>query len=297
VGRANFLLSYEFFWLSRFREGVEHGREAIRLLEESNEQWWAANASWMMGMNCTHLGEFEAALAAQAHTDAIGRLIGDDHLVNCAAWAKGLTLATLGDWASGVSLCQEAIEHSRDHFNTTRATVILGFSRLQQGEAGEAILILKRAADTVAQSGFTRLRVWIMGWLAEAYLLNDDPAQARETALAVVQVGTALDWPFGIAVAQRVLGRVHLRYNEFANAEREFTAALGTFSTIGAAFEAARTQIDLAELDRLRSDAGAALDHLREARHMFEVLGLPSFVARTDSLLSALPPKKGRRPS
>lgn len=67
-------------------------------------------------------------------------------------------------------------------------------------------------------------------------------------------------------------------------ADAHLREALSVFTAIDARFEAARTRLDLADLERCRRDEAAAAAHRGEARRLFEALGLPAQVAAVDRL-------------
>jgi tetratricopeptide (TPR) repeat protein len=250
LGRSQFLLASEGLWTGRSRAGAQHGREAIRLLEANGESWWAGTASWMVAMNCAFLGDWESAFAAQTYTETIGRSIGDDHLVTCAAWTRGWILASSGDLDRAVESCREALEHSRDHFNTSRALAVLGYAYAEKGDAAEAIPPLERALQLAGTSGVRQLQGLFMAWLANAYRLGGDVARARQSAMQSLEMATAVEFPFGVASAHRALGRIDLQCGDIARAGQELTTALEMFVAIDAAAEAERTRRCCADIAR-----------------------------------------------
>jgi hypothetical protein len=56
-------------------------------------------AHWVVAINSTLLGEFEAGWAAAARADASGQAMGDLRLQNYAAWTTGWIDATSGEWS------------------------------------------------------------------------------------------------------------------------------------------------------------------------------------------------------
>jgi tetratricopeptide (TPR) repeat protein len=219
----------------------------VRLLEANGESWWAATASWILGMNCSMLGEFDNALAAQAYTDAVGRALRDDHLLACAAWASGFALAHSGDLTGAIAACRRAIETSHDHFNTSRAIAVLGLAHARNGELREAIAALERAVAMASGSSLRTLQGMFLGWLSEAYRLNGDLVRAREAALEGIEMGTAVAFPFGLAAARRALGEMELASGEIAKGIEDLSAARDTYTSIDARYEAERTGARMAE--------------------------------------------------
>lgn len=62
-GRAHMVLSRECMWTGRFPEGIQHGEQAVALLEVAEEHWWLAQSHFYLGMNLLMIGEFDRALA------------------------------------------------------------------------------------------------------------------------------------------------------------------------------------------------------------------------------------------
>ncbi|HWM78999.1 MAG TPA: hypothetical protein VNS56_15585, partial [Methylomirabilota bacterium] len=75
--------------------------------------------------------------------------------------------------------------------------------------------------------------------------------------------------------AQRAAGRIAYAGGELGAAEEYLSQALETFTGSGAAFEAARTRVDLAALRAKRGDKDAAREHLSAALAVFEVANVP----------------------
>lgn len=172
-------------------------------------------------MNHAFRGDFGAAVAAQAYTDTMGRLIGDDSLVTCAAWATGWVHALRGDDDAAVESCQRALEQAHDHFNRSRALLVLGYAHVEGARPREAIPVLERALDAVVPAGIRPLQGLFMAFLADAYRQDGDVARARQRASQSLEITTAVEFPFGIGAAHRVLGRVHAASGEMTSAVAE----------------------------------------------------------------------------
>jgi hypothetical protein len=71
-------------------------------------------------------------------------------------------------------------------------------------------------------------------------------------------------------------------------ARAALTEALEGFAAIDSRFEAARTRLDLAELEHARGDAAAATAQLAEARASFVALRVPHYVERAEALAARL---------
>ncbi len=89
MGQAHYVLALEGFRSTGPRQGVEHGRQAVALLESSRESYWLGLACWIVGLNECLLGHFDQALEAEARVRAIGAALGDARLQSFADWATG----------------------------------------------------------------------------------------------------------------------------------------------------------------------------------------------------------------
>src|SRR5262249_10571878 len=89
-GRIHYVLAQHEALSGHPRAGLEHGRQAVSLLERAGESWWVGPAHWAVGLNHALLGEFDAALAAQAQAMARGTEVGDPQVASSAAPATGL---------------------------------------------------------------------------------------------------------------------------------------------------------------------------------------------------------------
>ncbi|HEV8585690.1 MAG TPA: sigma 54-interacting transcriptional regulator [Methylomirabilota bacterium] len=284
VGKAHFVLALEGFWSGRLRDGVAHGRAAIARLDGLADRAWLGRALWATGFNHTLLGEFEAALDAEARAGEIGAAVGDLRLQRSAAWTTGGIHALAGDGDAAVAACRRGLEGSTDPLNTALGTGWLGYAHLERGEPADAIPRLAESIASLERFRFRPAQGWFTAWLGEALLSTGRVDEAATTATDAVAVATAAGHPYGVGLAQRVLGWAAEARGDAAGARRWLDLALATFAGIDAGFEAGRTHLALAVLARGRGQDGAAKDEARQARRRFEALGLTRFVARAEAL-------------
>jgi tetratricopeptide (TPR) repeat protein len=117
--------------------------------------------------------------------------------------------------------------------------------------------------------------------LGEAYLGVGRLESARELLARGLQ--TAREKGFA-GWGVRALGRLELIQGDHAGAERRLDEALRIFVEIGARFEGARTQLDLAEVARRRGDLLAGARRAAEARDTFQALGVAAYASRAARL-------------
>jgi tetratricopeptide (TPR) repeat protein len=264
------------------RAGLEHGRQAVSLLERAGESWWIGPAHWAVGLNYALLGEFDAALAAQAQATARGTEVGDPQIASSAAWASGVVHICRGDLDTGIRSCEDALARSPDPLNTALALGWLGFAWLEQGDLASAVARLEEALRLLGQFRFRQPQAWFSAFLAEAH----QRAHRFETALELASQGLeharATGSTQGIGWAERALGHVAQARGALGDANDHLREALRAFEAAEAAFEIARTHLDLAMLARARGDAGATATHLAEAAGHFRALGVPRWLERVE---------------
>ena len=283
LGRAHFLLSLEGFWSGRLVEGVEHGGEAVRRLARAGRGSWLGLAHWVLGFNHTLLGEFEAALAAEDRARAIGEALDDARLQSAAAWTTGGIHALVGDATNAIAACQRGLELSPDPLNTAIARGWLGYAYLVAGEADRAVATMSEAVAHYARFRF-RAHGWFTGWLAEAHLARGEVATAEKVANDALVLATAARQAYGVGIAERALG---LALTRVGAPPTRLEQARATFARIGARFEVARTDLELAALAARTGHPDAARDHAASAQAGFVALGAARYVGRADELISA----------
>src|SRR5207244_501099 len=57
MGLANCSLSRNSYWLGR-SDGIAQGRQAVALLERTEERWWLGQSYLALGLNLYHIGHF-----------------------------------------------------------------------------------------------------------------------------------------------------------------------------------------------------------------------------------------------
>jgi class 3 adenylate cyclase/tetratricopeptide (TPR) repeat protein len=279
-GKAWYVLCRDAFWSGRFSEGIEHGREALALLEQSNDPWWQGQAYWVTGFHHYVLGQFEEAFDKMKWAEAIWRALQDPRLD--PSWSTGYFHASLGDWERGIQECQEGFARAQDPLNTAAALGFLGYALLEKGDLSKAIEALEESTRRTRQAGMLQLLGWFSAFLAEAYLQSGRADEARDYAYEALAVTEGVRFRYGSGIAQRELGRIAREHGNAEEAETWFLEALESFWAIQARFEVGRTLLELAG-----TGSGKAVIHLDEARRTFTELQLPAYVKRVERLAEA----------
>lgn len=275
MGRAHCGLARECFWSGRLKEGIDHGRQAVELLDRPVDRWWLGHAYWALGINYAFAGQLDRALEAQVRAATIGTSLADSRLQCFAAWATALVHHQSGDWTAAIEAASRSLERSTDAINTALANGYLGRAWLGAGDVACAITLLEESTRQVAALHMERSLGQITIWLAEACLAGGHTDRAGELATAGRRSTESSGHRYAIGDADRVLGRIALARGEYAEAEARLGAALATFTEIGARLQAARTHQALAEVARERGHAAADAAHQAEARQLLAALGVP----------------------
>jgi len=288
LGRAHYVLALEDYWAGQPQQGIEHGRQAIALLEQTAERESLGMAYFYVALNLTLLGDFAPALAAVAQAQALGAALGDPGLQSYAAWLTGCICTMQGDGARGIALAQQSLTQSPHPLNTALALSVWGYACLEQGDAVQAISLLERLVQHTDQMQYQRLQGFVIPLLGEAHGMCGHLETARDLVSQGLDISQRVTYRPGVGVAQRALGRIAQRRGALVEAERYLQEACATFAAMSARYELGRTHLDLAALGQSRDDVEAAATHLTEAYALFTALHLPQYAARTAQLASVL---------
>jgi class 3 adenylate cyclase/tetratricopeptide (TPR) repeat protein len=283
-GKAWYVLCRDAFWSGRFSEGIEHGRESLALLEQSDEPWWQGQAYWVAGFHHYVLGQFEEAFDKMKWAEAIWRALQDPRLD--PSWSTGYFHASLGNWELGIEECQGGLKRAQDPLNTAAALGFLGYGFLEKGDLPRAIEVLEDSIGRLRQAGMQQLLGWFSAFLAEAYLRSGRLEEARDFAHEALAVTEGVRFQYGSGMAQRALGRIARAEGASEEAETWLREALESFRSIQAPFEVGRTRLELARLAGAGAEVAAI--ELGEARRIFTELRLPAYVEKAERLAGEL---------
>jgi DNA-binding SARP family transcriptional activator len=295
MGRASYVLSRESYMLGRPREGIAQGRQAVALLERSDERWWLGETLRLLALNLLHLGDFMPALEIVERVRAVGESIGEVRLQADAAWTAGRVHTVMGDAEAAITACQRSVELAADPVAQATSAGWLGAAHLEGGDGKQAIRHLEEAIARLQRlSGvgggyrYRQIDGMFRALLGEAHLSTGDVERARAAAEEALAMARAGGWPVAIGYAERAVGRVALITGRLDDAEGALERALLTFATAEAWAQAARTRVVLARLRAARGDRDAAATELRAAREAFEQVRAPRLVASVRRLAAEL---------
>lgn len=287
IGKALHVLSLEAYEMGRPEDGIAHATRAIALLDQPHTRAWLGLVYQDLALNYVVAGDLDAALAANAQVDAIGRTGFMPRLQAFSGYVGAWVHTLRGDTELAIETARGALEISRDTMVTGLISGTLGNAYLEQGDAGTAVSLLTQVVDQLKSSPVRNVEIRNTALLGEALLQAGDAARARETAGRALELGQADGMPLNVGLAQRALGRIALAGGDVAQAEGYLSEALETFTGCGARFEAGRTHLDLATLRAARGDKDAARAHLAPALAVFKAANAPKRADATRDLARA----------
>lgn len=281
-GLAHYVLGRDGFWSGKFATGVESSLRAVVLLERSGEPWWQGQAYWVAGFNQYVLGQFEKAFESLLRAQTIGQALADPRLD--PAWSIGHFYATLGEWATGLEYCHQAVAAAKDPLNGAVASGFLGHALLEKGDLEQATQILEPAMIKMKEAGMQQILGWFAAYLAEAYAESGRLDRAQGIGEEGLAAAESAQFRYGVALAQRALGIVDLKKGNAAGAELWLRRALETFTELETPFEIGRTWLRLAQNALAQVDRAGAGAAIQKATAIFENLYVPKYLEQTQRL-------------
>jgi class 3 adenylate cyclase/tetratricopeptide (TPR) repeat protein len=269
-------------------KAVDHGRQAVALLEHKKDDFWLAQALLALSYASYYRGDFELAIDAAARLSALGESTGSRRARSNAVMMTGLSYATRGDWAAGIEAEKRALDLSPDDFEKAWVLACLGKAYVEAEEPAQAIPVLEQAVELADRVRSLQFRCWFRTILANAYVLRGDLDKARDAALKALEVSADIHFLLGVGWSDQVLGRVARAQGNIVEAARKFDAAIVTFDAIGARFELASTYLDRATLSQAQRNAVQLRERLNHAQELFAALQAPKYTERVGRLREQL---------
>jgi class 3 adenylate cyclase/tetratricopeptide (TPR) repeat protein len=283
-GLAHSLLSLEDGFAGRLLQAVDHGQQAVAPLEQVADRAFLCTALYILALCYYFLGDFVRGIEALDREAILAETIGDRRRQTNTPGFSGWIFATQGEGEMGVEACQRALEMAPDAYETAIVFGWLGYAYLEKGDLAEAILTLEQAVEQANQYRSRQVQSWFKTYLGEAYRADGQIEKARDLALQGFQLAQDAEHPWGVALAQRTLGRIAHTSGNLTEAENDLKNAMETFSSIEARYELARTHLDLAALAHTQNNHNTATMHLNQAYTWFKKLQVPKWVEKTEQL-------------
>jgi class 3 adenylate cyclase/tetratricopeptide (TPR) repeat protein len=243
-------------WLARclaeigeFDEGIELGREAIRLAEEIDRAYTLVSACWGLGYLYGVRGDLEPAtlLLERALTSARGA--GLTRLLPQVMRALGSAYALMGRAADGTALLEEALALSESiHLRVAESSslVLLGEAHLLAGRIDDAEISGTRAlamARGRGQRGDEASALHLLGDVAAHRELADTEGVVRQLRSAAGLAEELSMRPLA-ARCRFTLAGIYRRAGDRSQASHELQTAVSSFRQMGMRFWLARAEAE-----------------------------------------------------
>src|SRR6266542_245638 len=280
LSRAGDGLTLDWLWAGRFIEGIEDGGPAVTRPGKRREREWTGQAVWGQGMNCVVIGQLNRAIELEDTAWEAARGAGDTRLECFAAFTKGWAHTLRGDWLKGLAACRRAVELAPDPLAAALAKAWLGGVCVEMEDWEQATFALFHAYDRFLAWKCRPSLALVCAWLSEALLGRGQLQRAEELAGEGLALSEEFGFPFTQALARRALGRIARARDAREESEGHFQTAYKGFQSLGAAYEGARTLLDLAALADASGRPEVAAIHLATARKAFSDLGVAFYATR-----------------
>ena len=173
-GQSQGFAGVTLYAASRFAEGEEACREAIRLLESTGDQWEVNTAGWNLAMCLHRKGELAEAAEVARGVYQSAMAIGDQ---TSAGVALSVWTRAAGGNVDGRLIDAELARGSEDASTTTELRLAAGLHSLHAGDLQAAAGHLAEAASTIRKAGLRQEYVApVSSWRATVYRLLAEAA-------------------------------------------------------------------------------------------------------------------------
>jgi len=209
LGKAHGLLALEGHWSGDTVDGIAHGTQAVELLEPlADQRWWLGMAHFYVAMNYLLTGDFEAALAAAARADEVGKAIGDPRLQTYAGFTAGWIEVSRGRTETAIASCRRSLDLAPDRVSRAYASMILAFAQLEHGEHAEALERLRPTMAELESFGFPQWHGLAAILIGEAERRSGCLDEAARWTTCGLDIATRANYRYAMALGERIATRI-----------------------------------------------------------------------------------------
>jgi tetratricopeptide (TPR) repeat protein len=244
-------LTWGFADRGKFKEGIAHGQEGIRLAEALDHPFSLAFACWVL-----------------AHLQI-----------------------TRGELSHAVGLLERGMALSREWnltFFSVLNTGSLGYAYALSGRIAEGIPLLEHALSATETMGFRLFQPHFRMYLGEAYVLAGrlkDALACAERALTFTREGGQRGYE---AWALRLLGEVTARRDPPEHADGHYRDALALAEELGMRPLVAHCHLGLGKLSRRTGKRQKAQEHVATATTMYRDMGMTYWLEQAEAEMRQL---------
>jgi two-component system sensor kinase len=242
---------------SRYRECVEKGREAIRLLERTGDYWQVHIARYQVAAALYHLGDQRSAIEESRNNHSSGLELGDEQAsgIILDVWAR----AARGKLPAEI-VSREMARKRQDAQGRTQVLLADGIRHLYANRLGLATELLEAAVGVAAQAGiYNAYTLPSLAWLATAYR-----RQVEETPIYSPRQKRRL-WRKARKAARRAIRSAKFCRNDLPRALREAALLEAMRGRSRAARRLFRQSLLVAEQQEARQEYAETLWHCGRA--------------------------------
>ena len=256
-GQSRGFAGVTLYAASRFEEGAEACREALRLLEQTGDRWESNTAGWNLAMCLYRQGNLAESAETARGVYASAMAINDQTSagVSLSVWTRAT-----GGRVDAELIEQELSRGSEDASTTTELHLAAGLSALRSNDLDLAAEHLATAAATIRKAGLRQeyvapVAAWqatVLRMLTELTAVHDPATRARRMRRTAKAVRRARLWSLSYRNnaphALREAGLLASLRGHRRKAERLLAESLRVAEQQGARHEAALTGVAQAEL-------------------------------------------------
>jgi len=279
-GQSRNFAGVALYAASRFEDGAEACRESLRLLESTGDRWESLTASWNLAMCLHRMGDLQEATRVARDVYETSMSIGDTTSggIALSVWAR----ATNGDVDPRL-LQRELDRGTGDAATRTELLLASAICAFRTGDLDLALRHLDDAKATIRRAGLRQEYVApVAPWRATVLRRRAEEAPQRATRVRRRQlrdarraVRGARFWAFSYRNqrphAYRETGIVAALCGRPRKADRWLRRSLDVALAQGAAYEAALTELAMAELLAARTGDRSPLSEVRAKVSALEV--------------------------
>lgn len=259
-----------------------------RLGNKTEESTAAGFAAFALGL----MGEFDRALAYADHSLQLAEEIKNPFAEAAVFLNRAIVRGERGEWELAFidfETARRIAEEVGDLFRVYVVKCFEGRARTMAGHPRHGRALIEESLALGAQIGSRFLRAWQKSFLAAALLalgeLDAVPALCEEAIRLADEMGDR----FPKAFADRTLAETLFRRDPTrrVEAEERMGQAIRVLQEIGTRPELARSHVSYARFLLGAGERDRAIEHLANARAMFQEMGMKGHVAEIDALLDS----------
>ena len=261
------------FFQTEYALAMEMINEALRLASEIRDGFLMLTSLFFRGLSQGNQGQMSASLATLNEALDKARRNGDQfwhpRFPNCIGWIY----RELYDFESAHKYNEEGIDVSRHHHvleAEANSLINRGIDCTQAGEHQQTAAAFHEVRDIFERDAWFRWRYNIRfeAAMAEHWLSQGDAAQAREHVERLLATATEHEVHKYIAVAHQLMAKVAIAGGDFAEAEKQFDAALAELGSYPSPLVTWKVHAARAKLKSQMGDAAGAQESSARAKEI-----------------------------